>query len=59
MNYEQEELRAVSRTEHLFEKWVRQIKTAHTAPVIDRNNPKNSFGVELPPPMKDINFKIM
>ena len=39
MNYEQDELRAVSRTEHLFEKWVRQIKTAHTAPVLDRHNP--------------------
>ena len=59
MHYEQEELRAVHAAEHLFEKWVRQIKTAYTVPLVDRENPQNSFGVELPPPIKDINFKIM
>ena len=30
MNYEQEELRAVQRSEHLFDKWCRNIKTAFT-----------------------------
>ena len=28
-------------------------------PLVDRKNPVNSFGVELPPPIKDINFKLM
>ena len=27
-------------------------------PIIDPKNPVNSFGVDLPPPIKDINFKI-
>ena len=49
----------MKQTEHLFEKWVRNVKTAFTAPVIDRTNPVNSFGVELPPPMKDINVKLL
>ena len=35
------------------------MKTAYTVPIIDRKNPKNSFGVELSPPMRDINFKLM
>ena len=58
LTYEQEELRAVKQTEHLFEKWVRNLKTAYTVPIIDKQNPINSFGVELPPPIKDINYKI-
>ncbi len=58
-HYEQDELRAVKLTDHLFEKWVRNIKTAYTDPIPDRHNPINSFGVELPPPIKDINFKLM
>ena len=58
-NYDQEELRAVAKTEHIFEKWVRQIKTAYTAPVIDRKNQTNVYGVELPPPMKDIKYKLL
>ena len=49
----------MQRSEHLFDKWCRNIKTAFTQPIVDKKNPVNSFGVELPPPMKDINFKLM
>ena len=58
-HFEQDELRAVQQTDHLFEKWVRNMKTAYTVPIPNRHNPINSFGVELPPPPKDINYKLM
>ena len=58
-NFDQEELRAVQQTEHLFDKWVRNLKTAYTAPVIDRHNARNAYGVELPPPIKDIKYKLL
>ena len=38
---------------------MRQIKTAYTAPVINKTNLKNAYGVDLPPPIKHINFKLM
>ena len=46
-------------TEHLFEKWVRNLKTAYTAPVQDRKPQKNVYGVELPPTYSDIWDKIV
>ena len=45
--YEQEELRAIKEGEHLFDKWVRQLRTAYTAPVQDPQRPINSYGVDL------------
>lgn len=46
-------------SEILIDKWVRNLKTAYTHPVVEPILPVNSFGVELAPPIKDINFKIM
>ena len=58
-NFEQEDLRAVQMTEHLFEKWVRNLKTAYTAPVQGRRPQKNVNGVDLPPPIKDIKYNLL
>ena len=57
--YEQEELRAIKEGEHLFDKWVRQLRTAYTAPVIDPSRPINSWGTEIQPSLAEINFRIM
>ena len=57
--YEQEELRAIQQGEHLFDKWVRQIQTAYTAPVMEPVRPINSWGAEVQPSIAEINFKIM
>jgi hypothetical protein len=45
--YEQEELRAIKEGEHLFDKWVRELKTAYTAPLQEPTRPKNSWGTDI------------
>jgi len=57
--YEQEELRAIKEGEHLFDKWVRELKTAYTAPLQEPTRPKNSWGTEIQPSINEINFRIM